>query len=47
MLVEVGRTVAPVPLAVHGPAARLIAEFGTDAQKQQLAARRRHRRPTC
>lgn len=33
VLVEVGRTVAPVPLATHGPAARLIAEHGTDEQK--------------
>ncbi len=35
VLVEVGRTVAPVPLAVHGPAALLIAEQGTDAQRQR------------
>ena len=35
MLVEVGRTVAPVPLAAHGPAARLLAELGSDAQKQE------------
>lgn len=35
VLVEVGRTVAPVPLASHGPAARLVAELGSDAQKQQ------------
>ena len=35
VLVEVGRTVAPVPLAAHGPASRLIAELGSDAQKQQ------------
>jgi alkylation response protein AidB-like acyl-CoA dehydrogenase len=35
VLVEVGRTVAPVPLAAHGPASRLIAEVGSDAQKQQ------------
>lgn len=35
VLVEVGRTVAPVPLAAHGPAARLLAELGSDAQKQQ------------
>ncbi len=34
VLVEVGRTVAPVPLAAHGPATRLIAELGTDEQKQ-------------
>jgi len=33
VLVEVGRTVAPVPLATHGPAARLLAEHGTDAQR--------------
>ena len=35
VLVEVGRTVAPVPLAAHGPASRLLAEHGSDAQKQQ------------
>jgi alkylation response protein AidB-like acyl-CoA dehydrogenase len=35
VLVEVGRTVAPVPLAAHGPASRLIAELGSDAHKQQ------------
>jgi 3-oxocholest-4-en-26-oyl-CoA dehydrogenase beta subunit len=35
VLVEVGRTVAPVPLAAHGPAALLVAEHGSDAQKQQ------------
>src|SRR6478609_2182818 len=35
VLVEVGRTVAPVPLAAHGPASRLLAELGSDAQKQQ------------
>jgi 3-oxocholest-4-en-26-oyl-CoA dehydrogenase beta subunit len=34
VLVEVGRTVAPVPLATHGAAARLIAEVGTPEQKQ-------------
>ncbi|GAA2151173.1 acyl-CoA dehydrogenase family protein [Nocardioides koreensis] len=34
VLVAVGRTVAPVPLAVHGPAARLVAEVGTDAQRR-------------
>jgi alkylation response protein AidB-like acyl-CoA dehydrogenase len=34
VLVEVGRTVAPLPLAVHGPASRLLAEHGSDAQKQ-------------
>lgn len=35
VLVEVGRVVAPVPLAAHGPAARVIAELGSDAQKQE------------
>ena len=35
VLVETGRTVAPVPLAAHGPAARLLAEHGSDAQKRQ------------
>src|SRR4051794_24059899 len=35
VLVEVGRTVAPVPLAAHGPTTRLLAELGTDQQKQQ------------
>jgi alkylation response protein AidB-like acyl-CoA dehydrogenase len=34
VLVEVGRRVAPVPLAAHGPAARLLAEAGTGEQKQ-------------
>ena len=34
VLVEVGRTVAPVPLVGHGAAARLIAEQGTAEQKQ-------------
>ncbi len=33
VLVEVGRTVAPVPLAAHGPASRLIAELGSDEQR--------------
>src|SRR6478609_4579210 len=33
VLVEVGRTVAPVPLAAHGPASRLIAEVGTAEQR--------------
>lgn len=32
VLVEVGRTLAPVPLAVHGPAALLLAELGSDDQ---------------
>jgi len=35
VLVEVGRRVAPVPLAAHGPASRLFAELGTDEQKAQ------------
>lgn len=35
VLVEVGRTVAPVPLAAHGPAARLLAEHGSDEQRAQ------------
>jgi alkylation response protein AidB-like acyl-CoA dehydrogenase len=34
ILVEVGRKVAPVPLAAHGPTARLLAEHGTDEQKR-------------
>ncbi len=33
VLVEIGRTVAPVPLAVHGPAALLIAEHGSAEQQ--------------
>ena len=33
VLVEVGRAVAPMPLAAHGPSARLIAELGTDEQR--------------
>jgi alkylation response protein AidB-like acyl-CoA dehydrogenase len=33
VLVEVGRTVAPVPLASHGAASLLVAELGTDEQK--------------
>ena len=37
MLVEVGRTVAPVPLAVHGPAALLLAELaGPEVAEQWL-----------
>jgi len=32
VLVEIGRTVAPVPLAVHGPAALLVAESGNAEQ---------------
>jgi alkylation response protein AidB-like acyl-CoA dehydrogenase len=35
VLVEVGRTVAPVPLAAHGPAARFLAELGTDEQRRE------------
>jgi len=35
VLVEVGRAVAPVPLAAHGPAARFLAEHGGDEQKRQ------------
>lgn len=34
VLVEVGRTVAPVPLAVHGASGLVIAEHGTETQKQ-------------
>jgi alkylation response protein AidB-like acyl-CoA dehydrogenase len=34
VLVEVGRTVAPVPLSSHGPAVTFLAEFGTDEQKR-------------
>jgi alkylation response protein AidB-like acyl-CoA dehydrogenase len=34
VLVEVGRRVAPVPLAAHGPASLLLAEHGSDPQKQ-------------
>jgi alkylation response protein AidB-like acyl-CoA dehydrogenase len=33
VVVEVGRTVAPVPLAVHGAAALLLAEVGTEEQQ--------------
>ncbi|WP_232678759.1 acyl-CoA dehydrogenase family protein [Nocardioides sp. R-C-SC26] len=36
VLVEVGRTVAPVPLAVHGPSALLVAEVGSDEQRAEL-----------
>lgn len=39
VLVEVGRTVAPVPLAAHGPAARLLAEHGSDALRRQWLPR--------
>ncbi|MDN5895747.1 MAG: acyl-CoA/acyl-ACP dehydrogenase [Nocardioides sp.] len=34
VIVEVGRRVAPVPLAVHGPAASVLAEYGNDEQKE-------------
>jgi len=34
VLVEVGRTVAPVPLVVHGPVARLLEEHGSAEQKR-------------
>ncbi|MEJ7831718.1 MAG: acyl-CoA dehydrogenase family protein [Nocardioides sp.] len=33
VLVEIGRTVAPVPLAVSGPAALVLAELGSDEQR--------------
>ncbi|CAN5435000.1 acyl-CoA dehydrogenase family protein [soil metagenome] len=36
VLVEVGRTVAPVPLAVHGPASMVVGEFGTETQQAAL-----------
>lgn len=35
VLVEVGRSVAPLPLAVHGPAALVLAEHGSAEQKDQ------------
>lgn len=35
ILVEVGRTVAPVPLAAHAPASRLLAELGGDELQEQ------------
>lgn len=38
VLVEVGRAVAPVPLATHGPAALLLAEHGTDLGTALLTA---------
>ena len=34
VLIEAGRCVAPVPLAVHGAAALFLAELGTDEQKK-------------
>jgi len=33
VLIEVGRTVAPVPLATHGACALAVAELGSDAQR--------------
>ena len=33
ILVEIGRVVAPVPLAAHGPASRLVAEVGSEEQR--------------
>lgn len=39
VLVEVGRTVAPVPLAAHGPACRLLAERGSDGLRQRWLPR--------
>ncbi|CAI9415110.1 acyl-CoA dehydrogenase family protein [Nocardioides sp. T2.26MG-1] len=39
VLVEVGRTVAPVPLAAHGPASRLLAERGPDALRERWLPR--------
>lgn len=38
VLVEVGRRVAPVPLAVHGPATLLLAEHGQDAGGRLVTA---------
>jgi len=35
VITETGRVVAPLPLAWHSPTALAIAEFGTDAQKQE------------
>ncbi|WP_139983095.1 acyl-CoA dehydrogenase family protein [Nocardioides litoris] len=35
VLVEVGRVLAPVPLAVHGPATLLLAELGSDEQRSR------------
>ena len=43
VLVEVGRTVAPVPLAVHGPAAMLLAEVAGAETAEQWLPGRRHR----
>lgn len=36
VLVEVGRVVAPVPLAVHGPSSLVVAEVGDDEQRSRL-----------
>ncbi|NPC96268.1 acyl-CoA dehydrogenase family protein [Nocardioides sp. zg-DK7169] len=38
VLVEVGRVVAPVPLATHGAASLLVAELGTPAQRETWLA---------
>ncbi|WP_235738690.1 acyl-CoA dehydrogenase family protein [Nocardioides alcanivorans] len=38
VLIEIGRGVAPVPAAVHVPAAVAVAEFGNDKQKQEWLA---------
>lgn len=35
VLVEVGRVLAPVPLAVHGPSSLLLAEVGSDEQRSR------------
>ena len=43
VLVEVGRRVAPVPLAAHGAASLLLAEHGDAEQREQWLARRGHR----
>lgn len=39
VLIEVGRTVAPVPLAVHGPASLVLAESGSSDQKEAWLSR--------
>lgn len=36
VIVEIGRHVAPVPLAVSGPCAVIVAEAGTEGQRQSL-----------
>ena len=38
VLVEVGRVVAPVPLAAHGAASLLVSELGTPAQRAEWLA---------